>query len=105
MFLCAQLCLSLWDPMDCSLPGTSVHEISQERTLEWVVISFSRELPYPRIEPTSLRSPALASGFFTTEPPENIVGNVEEINMVSGCHGLQRRGYEYPEFRTMKSLC
>ena len=29
--------------MDCSLPGSSVHEISQARTLEWVAISFSRE--------------------------------------------------------------
>ena len=30
------------DPMDYSLPGSSVHEISQARTLEWVAISFSR---------------------------------------------------------------
>ena len=30
------------DPMDCSPPGSSVHGISQERTLEWITISFSR---------------------------------------------------------------
>ena len=32
----AQLCLTLRDPMDCSLPGSSVHGISQARVLEWV---------------------------------------------------------------------
>ena len=34
-------CLTLCDPMDCSLPGFSVHGILQARTLEWVAISFS----------------------------------------------------------------
>ena len=38
----AQSCLILCDPMDCSLPGSSVHGIFQERVLEWVAISFSR---------------------------------------------------------------
>ena len=38
----AQLCLTLWDPMDCSPPGSSVHGIFQARILEWVAISFSR---------------------------------------------------------------
>ena len=36
-----QSCLTLRDPMDCSLPGFSVHGILQARTLEWVAISFS----------------------------------------------------------------
>ena len=39
-FLVAQLCLTLCDPWDCSPPGSSVHRILQERTLEWVAISF-----------------------------------------------------------------
>ena len=43
-----QLCLTLCDPMGCSPPSSSVHGISQVRTLEWVVISFSRELSQPR---------------------------------------------------------
>ena len=34
----AQLCLTLSDPMDCSLPGSSVHGIFQARILEWVAI-------------------------------------------------------------------
>ena len=37
----AQLCLTLCDPMDCSLPGSSIHGILQARVLEWVAISFS----------------------------------------------------------------
>ena len=36
-----QSCPTLCNPMDCSLPGFSVHGILQARTLEWVAISFS----------------------------------------------------------------
>ena len=36
-----QLCLTLSDPMDCSLPGSSVHGIFQVRVLEWGAIAFS----------------------------------------------------------------
>ena len=41
----AKLCLTLCDPVDCSPPGSSVHGILQARILEWVAISFSRNLP------------------------------------------------------------
>ena len=41
--LVAQLCLTLCDPMDCSLLGSSVHGIPQTRILEWVADPFSRE--------------------------------------------------------------
>ena len=44
----AQLCLTLCDPMDCSLPGSSVHGILQARILEWVTISSSRGSSQPR---------------------------------------------------------
>ena len=37
----AQSCLTLSDPMDCSLPGPSVHGIFQARVLEWGAIAFS----------------------------------------------------------------
>jgi len=40
-YLVAQSCLTLWDPMDCSPPDSSVHGIFQARTLEWVAISCS----------------------------------------------------------------
>ena len=56
--LVTKLCLSLCDPMDCSLPGSSVHGLSQARILEWVAISYSRG------------SSALVGRFFTTELPE-----------------------------------
>ena len=36
-----QSCPTLSDPMDCSLPGSSVHGIFQARVLEWVAIAFS----------------------------------------------------------------
>ena len=42
-----QLCPTVCDPMDCSLPGFSVHGIFQARVLEWVAISFSRGSSLP----------------------------------------------------------
>ena len=39
----AQLCPTLSDPMDCSLPGSSTHGIFQARVLEWGVIAFSND--------------------------------------------------------------
>ena len=44
----AQSCPTLCDPMDCSLPGSSVHGIFEARTLEWVAISFSRGSSWAR---------------------------------------------------------
>ena len=44
----AQSCPTLCDPMDCSLPGSSVHGILQARILEWVAIFFSRGSSRPR---------------------------------------------------------
>ena len=46
--LVAQSRPTLCDPMDCSLPGSSVHGILQRRILEWVAISFSRGSSQPR---------------------------------------------------------
>ena len=44
----SQLCPTLCNPMECSLPGSSIHEIFQARLLEWVAISFSRRSSWPR---------------------------------------------------------
>ena len=55
-----QSCRILCDLTDRSLPGPSVHGIFQAKILEWVAISFSRDLPEPMIGPSSLASPALA---------------------------------------------
>ena len=40
--------VTLCDPVDCSPPGSSVHEILQARILEWVAISFSKGSYLPR---------------------------------------------------------
>ena len=44
----AQSCLTLCDPMDCSLPGSSVHGVFQATVLEWAAISFSRGSSRPK---------------------------------------------------------
>ena len=44
----AQSCPTLCKPMDCSLPGSSIHGIFKARILEWVAISFSRRSSRPR---------------------------------------------------------
>ena len=67
--LVSKSCLTLCNPMDCCLLGSSVHGIFQARILEWVAISFSRDLPNPGIKPAS---PALAGRFFTTEPSKQV---------------------------------
>ena len=59
----AQLCLTLCNPMDYSLPGSSVHGILQARILEWVAMHCSRESAWLR---DWTKSPALAGRFFTT---------------------------------------
>jgi len=67
IFLCVlviQSCQPLCDPMDCSLPGSSVQGVLYARILEWVSIPTPRDLLYPGIEPGS---PALR---VDSEPPE-----------------------------------
>ena len=62
----AQLCPTLCDPMDCSPPGSSVHEILQARILEWIAKTPPGDLPLPGVEPVS---PALQADSLSTEPP------------------------------------
>ena len=45
-----QSCPTLRDPMDCSLPGSSIHGIFQARVLEWGAIAFSSDKPRQRIK-------------------------------------------------------
>ena len=42
----APLCPTLCNPMDCNLPGSSIHGIFQARVLEWVAIAFSSSLQH-----------------------------------------------------------
>ena len=46
-------CLTLSDPMDCSLPGSSNHRIFQARVLEWGAIAFSSPQPLVQAKETS----------------------------------------------------
>ena len=55
----AQSCLTVSDPMDCSLPGSSVHGISQARVLEWGAIADDYIFPMKFLVP--ILSPALVS--------------------------------------------
>ena len=58
---------TLCDPKDYSLPGSSVHGVFQARTLEWVCHFLLQGIFLTQgVKPVS---PALADGFFTTEPP------------------------------------
>ena len=54
--------------MDCSPPGSSVHGGFQQEYCSGLPFPTPGHLPDPGIEPTSLGSPALAGGLFTTEP-------------------------------------
>ena len=61
------LCLTLCDPVNCSLPGSSVHGILQTRILEWVAMpSFHRNFLTPGIE---LTSPVVPAGRVLTAEP------------------------------------
>ena len=68
-YLVTKSCSTLCDPMDRSLPGSSVHGLSQARMLEWVAFPSQGDFPNLGTEPVSPVSPALAGRFFTTEPP------------------------------------
>ena len=54
-----QLCPTLWDPVDCSPPGSSVHGILQARILEWVAMLSSRGSSQPRSPTLQVDSPPL----------------------------------------------
>ena len=75
----AQLCLTPSNPMDCSLPGSSVHGIFQARVLEWGAIAFSDLV---RVFPNS---------FFQIQLEKNVIN-------VRGQHDVPR------ESRTVKSF-
>ena len=65
----AQSCPTLSNPMDCSLPGSSVHGILQARQWSELPCCPLGDLPDPGIEPMSFLSPELAGRFFTALPP------------------------------------
>ena len=67
-----QLCLVLCNPIDCDLPGSSVHGIFPARIMEWVSIPPPEDLSNPGAKPPSPMSTSCIAGrFFTTESPGN----------------------------------
>ena len=69
-----QLCPTVCDPMDCNPRVSSVHGILQTRILVWLPCPPPGDLPNPRTEPMSLKSPALAGWFFTTSATWEALG-------------------------------
>ena len=65
----AQSCSTLWEPLDCSPLGSSVHGIFQARILEQVIISYPRGSSQPRDQ---THVSGIAGRFFTPEPPGKI---------------------------------
>ena len=91
--LVAQSCPILCNPMDCSLPGSSVHGILQAKILEWVVISFSRGSFQPR---NRTQVSCTADRFFTLwatreAPPSAWVSLFPET------HNIEIKPINYPK--------
>ena len=66
--LVAQWCLTLWDPVDCSPPGSSVHGILQANILEWLPHPSPEDLPNPGIKSGSLCLLHLQADFLPLVP-------------------------------------
>ena len=69
----AQACSTLCNPMDCNLPGSSVHANFQARTLEQVAISYSRGSSQPRNQNCASCVSCIGRRLFTTEPPQSFL--------------------------------
>ena len=73
-------CPTLCDPMDCNLPGSSVHRISQAGISEWVSFPSPGDFHHPEIKHATLASPALAGRFFTTSASWSVASPKWKIN-------------------------
>ena len=92
------LCLTLCEPTDCSLPGSSVHGILQARILEWVAMLSSRGSSRP-----SDRTPALAGRFFTTSATWEAPAT--HIHVFNSPPKSPPRGSRLPHNMEQNSLC
>ena len=87
--LVAELCQTLCDPLDCSLPGSSV----QARILEWFTIPFSRGSSQPKDLTHISYIFCISVRFFTTEPPGTPLMNIYAQSV--GCHFLLHHEHVY----------
>ena len=89
----AQSCPTLSDPMNCSLPGSSVHGIFQARVLEWVAIALSEEQCYSMLNPgLSLLCVPRLSSFLSHGSPQSSAELSHDISNV-GTFDRLRLGY------------
>ena len=93
--LVAQWYLTLYDLMDCSLPGSSVHEILQVRILEWVAISLflEKEMQDTRVQSLGQEDPL---GKATTTHSSILTWRIPRIEEPGGLPSmkLQRVGHD-----------
>ena len=109
-----RLCPALYDLMDCSPPGSSVHGLLQARTLEWVAVPSSRGSSWPDLGITS-KFPALVGWFFTTsdtwEAPikSQWSRNCKHPHLYWGNRGRERLNYGWARIGTqavwLQNLC
>ena len=91
--LCMYVCsvLTLCDPMDCSLPGSSVHGIFQARILEWVAIFSSRGSSQPKDQ--------------TRPSCSSCTGRQILYQWATGKPGLRRRRFQFLKPTALEILC
>ena len=93
-----QLCLTFCDPMDCSSPGSSVHEILQARILEWVAIFFSRWSSPPRDQTqVSYHLLPWQVGYLPLAPPGKPMSSIEGCFWISGCFSNVKEVWVRPQ--------
>ena len=90
--VCTQSCLTLCNPMDCSLPGSSVHGIFQARILEWIAISSSRVSSQPRDPALHLLHWQADYHWATWEAPGDPLSNGEKDFLRKGFSRGQEKG-------------
>ena len=79
-------CARLYDPMDCSLPGSFIHEIFEARLLERVAISFSRGSSQPRDQ---TRVSRIAGRLFTIWATRSLVHVYFHLSAQAGLYEVQ----------------
>ena len=92
----AQSCLTLRDPKGCSPPGSSVHGISQARTLQWVAMSSSCGSCWHRDQTCVCYVSCTSRGilYHYEQLNVNILDNLDEMNKFLEIHTLSRLNYE-----------
>ena len=82
----AQLCPTLSDPMDCSLPGSSIHGIFQARVLEWGAIAFSGIYTAAAAAAKSLQLCPIPWDPIDSSPPGYPIPGILQARTRVGCH-------------------